>query len=214
MPFAPFLIPVMAGVVAAAAGWNRIVSASGANTGAGTFTIGPINTVGADLIVIGSSGSATTSTPTDSAGNTWVAGPTGSGNGQIATWYAWNAKTSSAHTFTIANTYYQSAAVLAYSGSLKTSASLDQSSTSTSNVASSITPSTSNQLIVAMYCLSAANGPYTINQSFTIQQSLDYAAGVGYGIVAADLIQVAAAAVNPTLSPAAVFATLASFKHA
>ena len=215
MPFVPFLVPVMAGVVAAGpAGWQLKASVTGPNTGGSTFTLGPINTVGADLIVIGSSG-APGAAPTDSAGNAWTAGPTGSGNGAVATWYTYNAITSSSHTFTIANSYYQSAAVLAYSGSLKTSAVLDRSSTSTTNQPGSITPTTSNQLIVAMYALTASNPPYTINQGFTIEKQTDYAAGVGYGTVAADLIQTAAAAVNPTLLPSASVSgsVIASFKH-
>ena len=212
MPFAPFLIPVMAGVVAAATGWQLKASAAGPNTGGSTFTLGPINTTGADLIVVSSAGSFGSTLPIDSVSNTWHVIL----QGNVNIWYAWNALTSSAHTFTVNNDYYSAGAVLAYSGSLKTSAALDQSSTANANQPGSITPTTSGQLIVAVASLQTANPPYTINPGFTVEALEDYISGVNFGVVAGDLIQGAAAAVNPTFLPSASMQTtaIASFKHA
>ena len=202
----------MAGKVAAATGWQLKASVAGPNTGGSTFTLGPINTVGADLIVVSSAGSNSSTLPIDNVTNVWNVILTG----VVNLWYAWNAITSSAHTFTLNNDYYSSGAVLAYSGSLKSSAPLDQHSAASANQPGSITPTTSGQLIVAGACLQSSNPPYTINQGFTVETQKDYIAGVNFGVVAADLIQGAAAALNPTFLPSASMSgsAIASFKHA
>ena len=186
------------------------VTGPGIGGGPGTFTLGPINTTGSDLIVIANAGGGSSATPTDSAGNTWIS-IQASNSAWI--WYAHNVTTSSSHTFTIDNPYYQSGVVLAYSGSRTTSAPLDQSNSGSGYQPGSITPTTSGELIVDIVCLQSSSPPYTFDSGFTNEKYTDYVAGVNYGIVAADFVQSAAAAINPAMSPTApaLGSSIASF---
>lgn len=211
----PFIIPAMAGLVAAAPGWTFKGSAGG-NTGAsGTLTIGPINTTGADLLVMGYAGGGSSPTIVDSAGNTWH-DITSSESNLASVLYAWNVATSASHTWQITGTYYNSFVVAAYSGSLKSSTPLDQSASNTSNATSpSITPTQNGELIVVCFGVGSNNDPSTLTNSFTVRQNVLYAAGVNYGNCTGDLVQATAAAITTTInqsSPAGC--AVASFKHA
>jgi hypothetical protein len=208
----PFIVPIMAGLVGTP-GWTLKSSASNGAAGtSGSFNVGPINTTGADLFVACYGGGGTNVTPSDSASNTWSVATQQQASGVSQIHYVARPTTSSSHTFTFPLTYYNSAVVLAYSGSLATP--LDQAASGGGATPPSITPTQGNELVVAMYSLQSSNPPYTINQGFTARQTLDYSAGVYYGIIVGDLVQAVAAALNPSLSPSAPAYTtaIASFK--
>jgi hypothetical protein len=216
MPMPPFIIPVMAGLVAAPAGWNVIASALGNLNGAsGTITLGPINTTGADLIIVGAAGGGSSPPITDSQGNSW-ADATGSINSGATILYAWNAKTSASHTFQITGSYYNAFGLIAYSGSLKSSAPLDQLSSNSGSAASpSITPAQNNELVFVSFGVQSNNDQSTLTNGFTVRNRVVYAAGNNYGVATGDLFQATAAAISTTINQSSLAGcAIASFKHA
>src|SRR5215475_12483795 len=108
VPFAPFLIPVMAGISVPRVNWSLLAQTGAVGNPAGTVTTSgtPINTVGADLIfvIVAALGMSVT----DNAANSWGSAVYSSGvfTPQIAVFAVRNPVTSAAHTFTAAGGAY------------------------------------------------------------------------------------------------------------
>jgi hypothetical protein len=179
----------------------------------GSGTSSAIDTTGADLIVVSTSGAVSNPGVTDSAGNTYTHIIGAGHQGYNDLYYCAAPTTSGSHTFTC--TY--DCAVLVYSGA--DASPLDQYAAYTSYNGAiatvqpgSITPSVDGCLIVTGLDENSGTGATIvgINSGFTIEQTVNHG-GV------ADLIQTTAAPVNPTWtisSTANIQATIASFKPA
>jgi hypothetical protein len=204
-------------------GWSLI-----AHTGAGTgvnATTSAINTTGANLIVIGVSANTVPATFSDSKGNTWtVAGgyQNNSINGNYSVlYYCYNPAAGSGHIFSTTSGGYPSIFVEAWSGAA--ASPLDQTNGTQGNTSyttfqpGSITPTRNDELIVTMTSIAVTNGnaASSINDGFTISDSLAFSSGNYWGGAMAYLVQTTAAAVDPAWTyNGSVFAVanIASFK--
>lgn len=173
--------------------------------GIGLITTNPIDTTGADLLVVSTSGGA--ETLTDSKSNTWTPitayGP-GGATPVSELWYVRGGSVGAAHTFTANVGGFSIVAVSAFSGSAISP--LDQETGgftgagTTSRQNGLITPSENNELIVSMLSLSGDTSNTAIDSGFTLTDSMDAIAFVEYGGAMAYIIQTTAAAVDPTWS--------------
>lgn len=175
-----------------------VVSPSGTSTA--------IDTTGANLIVVCLTGyTVLGAPPTDSESNTWTAAVNAqpSSNVESEIWYCYAPTTSASHTFSLpVGPTYMTMSVSAWSGAQaspldQTSSAIDNSSV-TSGAAGSITPSANGALIIGSMCPENSSFAPTINDSFSIIESV--AVGASYSGASAYLVQVSAAAVNPTWS--------------
>jgi hypothetical protein len=188
--------------------WSLITSLAAFG---GSTPVGPLNTTGADLIVI-MGFSLSLATPTDNQSNTYTAAKTStvSGRGECGIYYTHNPTTNASHTFTF-NVNFASILVLVFSGSASGSI-VDQ--TNSNNMAGdgvtttfqtgSITPTQSSELIVAGWGLDdppdTGGTPFSVDSGFTLGPVKDVVSGAFFGGVSAYLFQNSAAAVNPTMT--------------
>jgi len=187
--------------------WSLVDSTSLQSTGSATTT--SRNTTGAQVVVLGITDNGTGTAPTDSKSNTWTSvGTPAGGESNLATrlWYcALPCTVGTGHTFTF-NGGFGTLIMEAWSGASGTpidQKSAVQTTGSTANVnTTSVTPSVSNELIIAYYGTGNPDGTActdTINQSFTIDIQKETVGGAEWGGTMAHLAQGAAAAVSPTL---------------
>lgn len=187
------------------------ISGLSANYGGGgatdtAITGGPIDTTGANLIVVEVSyfDASSAVTVTDNKGNTYTAltGYGGAGaDYRVKLFYCYAPTVGTGHTFVggVAGAYC-SVSIAAFSGAAASPA--DQSagsfnSSSSTAQAGSITPTESGELIIATMCNRLDAGSVSINDGFTIVDQELWQSG-GLGTALAYKIQTAAAATNPT----------------
>lgn len=186
------------------------------------FATSPIDTTGADLIVIATAFNHGTSISiADSNGNTWSALATQTSAGSAGTLYYTRATAVGAgHTFSVTGAAtFPALAVAAFAGSKATSP-LDQNTGTFANSGTtlapgSITPAEGSELIITVNACNS--NPNAIGSGFTLLDHLPVGGGTNFGVGLAYLIQTAAAAVNPTWTIAATTnqcLTIASFKAA
>lgn len=188
-----------------------------------TVTTSAVDTTGADFIVlVRSDFGASRAAVSDSKGNSWNA-LTATSNASTGTCTIfWSRPTSvgSGHTFTAtqANSF-PTLSVLAFSGGINSP--VDQQNGATASAATSVqtgsvTPSDSNQLIIAGFTSDNASVSIALNSGFTVPVSTSVSTNHECGAIGY-LIQNSAAAVNPqwtwnTASNVAV--RIATFKTA
>lgn len=192
------------------------------NTTAGPQPTAPIDTTGADLIVICRFciGIATVGPGpaqwNDSAGNTWQTAVSTTNFGDLVINYISNPITSVTHTFNVAEVN-SALAVLAYKGAaaspFDTSTAFNYRNSSLQPAWANVVPSADNMLFVNAIATQAAWTALSFNNGFTLQE-LAVAAGQ-FGIGVGTLIQGPAVPINPTMTstPAdtAVINALAGF---
>lgn len=179
-------------------------------TGGSGGTSSPINTTGANLLVISLSvfNQAVTPIVSDSFGNTWLIAkfvydtPNSFGT---AFMYCLHPTVGAGHTFSIGGSFGTGSAY-AYSGV----SALDQSNGTTDITGGttaqtgSITPTANGALILASMASSIdpspSTLPITINDGFTMEFAEPYTNSNYFGSATAQLIQGSAAAINPTFS--------------
>ncbi len=174
-----------------------------------------IDTSGANLLVVVVS-YLTASPPTlsDSKSNSWgspILTEVGASGGSAAMYYCKNPNIGTAHTFTLTGGADNSACFAAFDGR-DTTSPLDQSSGA--NLGSvqpgSITPSTDNQLVVAVSG-GGIGTTGTVDSGMTVTDFNPFVGGTGYHSVLAYIIQSTAGAINPTFADAGGI-IIASFK--
>ena len=192
-----------------------------------TITTTAIDSTGADLLVVVTSGFVPNGVPvisSDSNGNTWQTdGPSnGVGNTYGFFYYVINPVVGSGHTVSLSGSRFYTTTVLAYSGSDKISNVHKQNSNNFLGVTASlstnsITPSVNGCLIIAGTMAGGASwGTVTVDSSLVVQQQL--ADSINISDAAADYSQSGIAAINPTFSYSAnatnPVALIAAFKPA
>jgi hypothetical protein len=219
----------------ASAAFSVVNKASGAFTGASTgVTTGAVNMSGADFLVmvIAWYAGGTEPVPSDSSSNTWHAltsQQSGTGDNNTRIYYAWNATSSAAQTFTLSavTNGYASFCVAGFSGSQTSSTPFDAQNGSTSNpsnVTSLMTRSTgvlaqATELVVTGLGLGSGSldSTETADSGFTTYQTQAGASGAAFGTGLAYKIKNATTAENvtwswPTTTDAS--AVIASFESA
>ncbi len=176
-----------------------IASVSAGSADANDVTTGSIDTTGATLLVASVASSAAV-TFSDSKSNTWTA-LTITGRGRL--YYVLNPTVGAGHTFTATSAALApSIAAAAYSGA-KSNNVLDQTSFADQVASStvqpgSVTPTYGNELLVVFG--GGDDSVASIDGGFTIRQNVAFSGGLHYSCILADLIQVASAAANPTVT--------------
>jgi hypothetical protein len=177
------------------------------------------NTTGAKLIVLAVTyvGATPSAAPTDSAGNTWIQGPSAqsASTNLCALYYCINPTTSATHTFSVSQSV-SSIAVSYWSGAApqkdKHNANFGNATTTTG----SITPQTDGELLIAA-CSGGGGGgtgATAIDNGFTILQAGANNAAA-FGLAHAYLFQTTAAPINPTWTgPGGLAAAILSFVDA
>lgn len=184
----------------------------GGSTG---FTTSSIDTTGATLLIATvarySGGGANPLTITDSKGNTWTAmtGWTSSGTADtMQAWYSIPTSVGSGHTVTFTKgagaNPFAGGGFSAFAGTKATSpldleVQLNNSASSTTHTATSITPSENNCLIVQMLGTDGANFS-SINDSYSTGFSNGWTAGTDVTSALLYKIQTTAAASSPTIT--------------
>jgi hypothetical protein len=191
------------GLVHTTSPWT-LISHAAAHNAAGPAVIGPINTVGADLIVVEIDAFSYAGCGlSDNQGNIWTNAISASaGNQNLVVWYTHNPTTSAAHTFT--DCQQSGMQMQAWKGSIAVGNPLDsqvssfQTSTTTWQ-AGSLTPSQNNSLLVAASSVQVGSGPFTysIGSAYTITDFYGGSVGGDTNGAAAYLLQSIAAASNP-----------------
>lgn len=215
-----FLALLVAGwlVCAAPLGATITVGAhgvAGADSGHAVATTSALNFTGATGLVacvseLGDGSSGGTTTVTDSSSNTWTSltahANATDGMNQMRMWYVQAPTVTGSQTVTATSSVgsYPSIAVVGLNGAHLSSFFDQQNGNAativTSHQPGSVTPSTSNEVVIE--CLSWAQSGTTvaIDGGFTIQDQLDLSGFVNYGIALATLVQTTATAANPTWS--------------
>jgi hypothetical protein len=187
-----------------------------------------IDTTGADLLILCASiyAGGSTSTPTDSKGNTWtpLTVQTNSGSSRNRLFYAEAPIVGTGHTFTYnAANIFPTFTVAAFSGTKQSGVfDVENGAFSASNITSfqtgSVTPGEDNELIVTGITVDGEGlDNASIDGGFTITDYAKAVSGLRVGGGLAYLIQSGAAAANPTWSwttNQAPAATIATFKQA
>lgn len=180
---------------------SSLSSAPGVSGG----TTSSINTSGANFLAcfISNEGTYTFS---DAAGNTWVPltayqGSTSDIGGQIQV--AVNAKTNTTETFTVGSAIAPAVSCVALSGILAFNSGTDSGNDANSGQSSmapvaSITGSGAVIVLTGVTTESPGTGTLSINDGFSVLESIAYAAGSNYGAALAYLVQIPGAAVQPT----------------
>ena len=193
---------------------------------AGDGATSPIDTTGANLIVV----SATTyaavgeGTLSDNKSNTWLqATAVSTSNTRERIYYCANPTAGAGHTFawnSAGNNNFVAFEVAAFSGGAASSVFDQQngatSASATSRTTGSVTPTEDNELIVACLGFNAPN-TISIDGSYSIAQQQNYAGGSNFGGALAYWIQATATATNPTFSWSSsceAAAAIATFKAA
>jgi len=192
-------------------------TAAGFSSGSGSspVTTSAINTTGATMIAICATGEhSNTSTPSDSASNTWLLANTQKEDGdlQVSLWYAVEPATSATHTFTFKG-QSPAGAVMAFSN---VASGPDKQSQSTRGwgaplASGSVTPANANELVLSCMSFYPSIASPTVSP-LTLVDELPYRGGYNgsLGTVSAYMVQTKARAVNPTwiYSPNAGAATV------
>lgn len=171
----------------------------------------PINTTGANFLIIfaqGSYGTLGTATPTDSKSNTWtrVLGPTSPNNSDSATvvWVCFNPTVGTLHTFTIPQTITYSCMIVdARSGvnSGSVTGSNYQSTVGGTTLTWSLTPPDNGSLLyLAVGVITTAANPSGGGFSTWDIQGTAGVSSVNYGGYLASQVQGSAAASGPTVT--------------
>jgi hypothetical protein len=113
----------------------------------------------------------------------------------VAIWWAYSASVSNAETVTVTNGQYPAFFAACYSGTA--SSPLDQQSVGPSQPGS-VTPPQNNELIVTGSGNENTSSAPTVNDGFSISDAIPESSGHYVGGGMADLVQTAAAAINPT----------------
>lgn len=182
--------------------FTPIATASAPATGSGGGTTSPIDTTGADLLVVAVLGN-TSAAPTDSKSNTWVGLTTYAGSSAgVTIWYCRGGTAGSGHTFSSPGGYAGLWAG-AFAGS-KSSGVFDLGSdvgTGTSGVATlspgSVTPSAPGAIIISACAWEFFASFVSVDSGFTAS-GFDGVGGTTYGGAGGYLIQSSASPVNPT----------------
>lgn len=193
---------------------------SGNNT---TTTTDPINTTGADLLIIGGAyhnpAGAPTESDSESNGYTDLTASAG-GNGSARMHYKTNPVTDAAHTATYAlSGSYNSILFAAFSNVLDAAPEAETgagNASATTIQPGSITPSEDNCVLITVCEYVAASGVPTINSGFTVIGYINHASN--YSVAMAMKVQTTAGAENPTWtapgSADRIASRMACFKHA
>ena len=185
--------------------FSHIISVNGAGNNSGVTT-GNINTTGAKIICISVTWYSGGGLPviTDSSGNTWTyLTSTLGGNGitYSCICYCINPTTSATHNFTSTSYFaYSSISVSCFGSSGTPTYDVENSSVAYSGnqtTGCSITPTNNNSLIFTSLGASWGTYPISVNSSFTIGESNDFAAGLNMLNANAYLIQPSIASVTP-----------------
>ncbi len=196
--------------------YGVLTHTSTGNAGGGSTT-SAIDTTGASLLVfVISKDNVSDPTPSDSKGNTWLAGATsGGGNFQNQLYYAENPVVGSGHTFTTNLT--GTIAVCAFSGA-KTSSVADNNSGASGPSPGAITPSENNCLVVSGF--SGWTDSTAVDSGMTLIESFSLGGGGHYSCALAYKMQTTAAEIDPAWSdfaeePSPVYrSTIQAFKAA
>lgn len=189
---------------------------AGASGGGSTgFTSSSINTTGATLLVATvarySGGGSNPLTISDSKGNTWTAmtGWTSSGTADtMQAWYSIPTSVGSGHTVTLTKgagaNPFAGGGFAAFSGTKATSpldleVQLNNSGSSTTHTATSITPSENDCLIVQMLGTDGASYS-SINSSYSLAFSNNWTGGIDVSSALAYIVQTTASASAPTIT--------------
>ena len=187
--------------------YSLTTNTAAASTDTVAVSTTPVNTTGANLIVLVIAdyvGFGASPTPTDNQSNTWtgLTAQTAAGSTHCRIWYVYNPTTSTTHTFTSPDTgqaRYPVILMAAFSGAVASPADQQNGSTGTgtSLATGSITPSEGEELIISGISFGATGGA-TVNESMTETNDIGYNLGVNMGGVMAYKIQTTATAINPT----------------
>lgn len=206
-------------------GWTRKAGVSAG--GVGNFTSGPIDTSGANLIVVNVNSAifGGTGVLSDSKSNTWT--PLTSyadlAGGRTQLYFCYGPATDINHTFTLTGSIGSAITVLALSGASSSPPDNDAGHTTNGSASSvqpgSITPTEAGEIIITgLGTATGSWGTLSIDSGFTIDTSIDFFSGSNEGSAIAYFVQGAASPVNPTWSFSSAVgsagASIASFKAA
>jgi RHS repeat-associated protein len=184
-----------------------LVASVAAGAGADSVTTAAIDTTGATFIIAAVSyNTGATPTISDSKGNTWTPLTASAVTGTVTQrlYYAANPVVGSGHTFSnTAASNFSSICVAAFSG-VSTSSPFDRENGATSSLSTiqtgSVTPAVNQELVATGLGWNVARTTYppTIDSSFTVSTSSNFASGNHYGCSIGFLSQATSSAVNPT----------------
>lgn len=211
-------------------GGPTIIAHAGAAGTSNSATTASIDTTGANLLVVSACwypGVTADAVITDSKGNTWTAltrrGTVGVSLTANRLFYCYGGTVGTGHTFTTTATGgYHSIQVIALSG--MAASPLDQQNggqdggTWTTRQPGSITPSQDNTVVIAALTFEAnSGGTISINDSFTIADTVAYGTGTNDGGSLAYKILTVASSQNPTWTSSSssgdAALSIASFKY-
>lgn len=171
--------------------------------GSGGGTSDPIDTTGANLLVISGAWFTSDDPPTDSFGNTWKEALSESNAGfGLGVYYSLNPTVGADHTFTLTSEF-SCGSVQAFSGVGSIGGSSATNASSASSIQpGSITPSPSGALFIAAISENAAptDDSVAVDSDFILTDQQPFTSGQFFGSAMAYLIQGSAAAENPTFS--------------
>lgn len=189
-----------ANVVVSNVAWTVVASASAPGAGASAVTAGPIDTTGADLIVIVRP-DYTGATMSDSVGNTYVIAEHADDTPGCYIYYKQNPTTSATHTFS-EDGIFDGLVVFALSGSV--ASPLDQISVAQGSGSSgspgSVTPLSDNEIVVVGVASNNNSVAPSISAGFSNLIAYAGITDTSFQFAAAIQIQTSATAVNPTFS--------------
>lgn len=199
--------------------WVLITSGVVAGSGSGATISPSFNGTGADLIVlVGAAIVGTSGWAADSSSNVYSYATAQAANVpqcQIA--YVHNPTVTTSMTVEIisADQHFSPLAYYVFSGSIASGAVFDVENGSSTTQPGSITPSQNNSLLIAGIGDENSGGD-SVNSGFTGLVQTPLVGGTSYGMAAAYLVQVTAAAINPTWTSTGGLASnvIAAFKPA
>lgn len=166
-------------------------------------TSAPVDTTGANLLVVSAAWFTADTPPTDSFSNVWTEAIAESAGGfGLGIYYALNPTVGANHTFSLSG-QFASGSMQAFSGVLAVGTSVGNATGSGSSAQpGSLTPASNGTLLVAAISENAAPTDLSVvvNSSFTLTTQQPFTSGQFFGSAAAYLVQGTAAAVNPTFS--------------
>jgi|NGEPerStandDraft_6_1074524.scaffolds.fasta_scaffold120595_1 hypothetical protein len=201
---------------ARAATFSPLAHAGGGCGPSSPQTTAAIDSSGADLLILGLvwDSSSLAGDLIDSKGNTWTA-LTSKATPMVQIWYCKPSTVGSGHTVTVDNHtgggLYLSAYLAAFSGSSPTPFDLENGANNTATSPGSITPSQSNELVIAV--ASSGSSAPTVDANMTLLNNNAVSGGTYWGGGMAYRIQITAAAINPVWAGSAA-CVIASFKSA
>lgn len=179
----------------------------------GSPTVPPLDTTGADLLVVAAATWQELPGVTDNFGNTWILGPNNS-NLCSSIYYCRGGTVGPGHQVTLVTPNYPAATFAAYSGSVANPADQSSGSISTSpGQPGAITPMQAGELVLTALCADSPTG-ISVDSGFNIINTAG--TGSNQGGALASLIQAAAATVSPTWTAGSTLrgSSIISFKGA